>query len=70
LLANTLKQKRNGIRILYMSGYSGDALVGSEALNAGEGFIKKPFTAADLVKKMREVLDAPLDKLSPSDFAA
>jgi two-component system cell cycle sensor histidine kinase/response regulator CckA len=70
VLANILRQKRNGIRTLYMSGYSGNALLGSEALKAGEGFIMKPFTAAALAKKVREVLDTPPDKLSPSDFAA
>ena len=46
-----------GIRVLYMSGYA-DRLPGSEnAPNFLENSIAKPFAAADLAAKVREVLD-------------
>jgi two-component system cell cycle sensor histidine kinase/response regulator CckA len=48
-----------GIRILYMSGYTSDAIVHHGVLDAGVCFLQKPFVAATLAARVREVLDAP-----------
>ncbi|MFH1811404.1 MAG: PAS domain S-box protein [Pseudomonadota bacterium] len=45
-------------RVLYMSGYTDDAIVQHGMLDAGTAFISKPFNADDLGRKVREVLDA------------
>jgi two-component SAPR family response regulator len=48
---------RPGIKVLYMSGYTNDAIVHHGALPPGTHFIAKPFSAENLTSKVREVLD-------------
>jgi two-component system, cell cycle sensor histidine kinase and response regulator CckA len=47
------------LRVLFMSGYTDDAIVHHGVLDAGTAFIGKPFTAADLTRMVRKVLDEP-----------
>ncbi len=56
-IANRVAQRRPGIRILYMSGYTADATVHHGVLEQGVAFLQKPFTPATLAAKVREVLD-------------
>ncbi len=44
--------------VLYMSGYADDAIVHHGVLAAGLHFLSKPFSGADLTRKVREVLAA------------
>jgi DNA-binding response OmpR family regulator len=46
-----------GVRILYMSGYTGAALDSAGGLPSGATFLSKPFTLKTLLRKTREVLD-------------
>jgi two-component system cell cycle sensor histidine kinase/response regulator CckA len=57
VLAQELAKARPAIKILYMSGYTDNAIVHHGILDAGTHFIGKPFTAAALTLKVREVLD-------------
>ena len=57
-LADRLATKRPGIRVLYMSGYPGDAVVQHGALPPGSAFLQKPFSPDGLARKVRDVLDA------------
>jgi hypothetical protein len=43
-----------------MSGYTDDAIVHHGTLDPGTHFIAKPFSAADLTQKIREVLDSDI----------
>jgi PAS domain S-box-containing protein len=49
---------RPAVRVLYMSGYTDDAIVQHGVLEPGLAFIQKPFIGNDLVRRIREVLDS------------
>ncbi len=56
-LATQLAAQRPEIRVLYMSGYTGQG-VGQGVLPAGSNFLAKPFTRESLALKVRDVLKA------------
>ena len=56
-LAKRLKPLYPEIKILYMSGYTDDAIVRHGVLEKGVNYIQKPFTMEGLARKVREVLD-------------
>ena len=56
-LAEQLAPCHRGLRVLYMSGYTDDAVVRHGVLHEGTAFLQKPFTPAGLRAKVREVLD-------------
>ena len=59
-LAKQVRALRPEIKILYMTGYSGE-FVRSDMLIPGVSFIQKPFTPADLRRKIRKMLtDKPV----------
>jgi signal transduction histidine kinase/CheY-like chemotaxis protein len=61
-LAERLAPARPGMKILYMSGYTDDAIGHLGVLDSGTAFLSKPFTTKTLAAKVREVLDAPAPK--------
>ncbi|MDT4895401.1 MAG: two-component system, cell cycle sensor histidine kinase and response regulator CckA [Acidobacteriota bacterium] len=58
-LAQSLEVFHPGIKVLYMSGYTDDAIVRHGLLDQEIAFLQKPFTPDALMRKVREVLDAP-----------
>jgi PAS domain S-box-containing protein len=56
-LAARLRVGRPGLRVLYMSGYTDDALLRHGVEHGGANFLQKPFTPTALAHKVREVLD-------------
>lgn len=56
-VAESVKALRPEIEVLYMSGYTDDAIVHHGVLEAGTNFIEKPFTADGLISKVRETLN-------------
>jgi PAS domain S-box-containing protein len=56
-LSAKLREKRPKLKVLFMSGYSDDAIGQHGALEAGAEFIQKPFSVAGLAAKVREVLE-------------
>jgi PAS domain S-box-containing protein len=56
-LADRLREERPSLTVLYTSGYTDDAIVRHGVLEAGTNFIGKPFAAAALAQKVRDVLD-------------
>ncbi len=57
-LVDRLTTTRPGLKLLYISGFTGD-LVGQHGLVRLEtNFLQKPFTVDGLARKVREVLDA------------
>ncbi len=56
-LARRLESHRPDVKVLYVSGYTDDAIVHHGMLEPGLNFLQKPFTPAALARKVREVLD-------------
>jgi nitrogen-specific signal transduction histidine kinase len=56
-LADRIAEIRPEIKVLYMSGYTDNAIVHHGVLREGIKFIQKPFTVEGLARKVREVLD-------------
>src|SRR5687767_1498321 len=56
-LVELLTKERPELRVLYMSGYTDDAILRHGVLEAGVNFIQKPFAPSDLARKVRDVLD-------------
>ena len=56
-LARELEKTRPATKVLYVSGYTDDAIVHHGMLEPGLNFLQKPFTPAALARKVRDVLD-------------
>jgi two-component system cell cycle sensor histidine kinase/response regulator CckA len=56
-LADRLVLERPEMKVLYMSGYTNDAVVRHGVSNSTIAFIQKPITPEPLMRKIREVLD-------------
>lgn len=57
VLADKLRSKCPGLKVLYMSGYTDNAIIQYGVLETGMNFIQKPFTPTALKRKLRELLD-------------
>ena len=57
-VAKQMEHVRPGMKVLYMSGYTDNAVVHHGILEKDRLYIQKPFTLEDLVFKVREVLDS------------
>jgi len=55
--AETLRARRSDLKVLFVSGYTDDAVVRHGIVEADEAFLQKPFTPLTLAKKVRGVLD-------------
>jgi two-component system cell cycle sensor histidine kinase/response regulator CckA len=56
-LAEELHARRSAMKVLYMSGYTDNAIVNTGILHKDVAFLQKPFTPAALTEKVREVLE-------------
>jgi PAS domain S-box-containing protein len=55
-LADQLQRSHPGIKVLFMSGYTDEAISHHGVLVSGVAFLEKPFTPDILLRKVREVL--------------
>jgi CheY-like chemotaxis protein len=56
-LTKDLVERRPALKVIYMSGYTEEAIVHHGVLKPGIAFIHKPFTSDTLGRKIRDVLD-------------
>ncbi len=59
-LASRVLQLNPAVRVLYVSGYTDNAIVQQGFLEPGTNFLSKPFSRDSLLRKVRQVLDAPV----------
>jgi signal transduction histidine kinase len=60
-LVDRFAKLRPNTRVLFMSGYTDDAIVRHGVLRAGAAYLQKPFSPETLARKVREVLDSLID---------
>jgi PAS domain S-box-containing protein len=58
VLSDQLTTQLPGLKVLFMSGYTDNALVHDGQLDVGVELLPKPFTPAALVRKVRQILDS------------
>jgi two-component system cell cycle sensor histidine kinase/response regulator CckA len=58
MMAARLTSSDPDLKVLFTSGYTDDAIAQYGVLDPGVAFLPKPFTAATLIGKVRELLDA------------
>jgi two-component system cell cycle sensor histidine kinase/response regulator CckA len=63
-LSEILVAQRPEMKVIFMSGYTDDAVVHHGVLSQSTAFLQKPFTTQALVKMLREVLDQRAAKVS------
>jgi CheY-like chemotaxis protein len=62
-LADRVVQIRPEMKVLYMSGYTDNAILHHGILTEGTNFIHKPFAPDSLTRMVREVLDVPRESV-------
>jgi CheY-like chemotaxis protein len=57
VLAREAQQRRPSLKVLYMSGYTANAIIHHGVLDKGVHLLPKPFRKVELARKVRQVLD-------------
>ena len=57
-LSDIAKERRPGMKVLFMTGYTRNAIIHQGRLDPGMDFIQKPVTTAELSAAVRKVLDS------------
>ncbi len=58
-LAAEIRRRHPHLRLLFMSGYTENAIANQNGEDLGIDFLSKPFTATGLISKIQEVLGNP-----------
>jgi two-component system NtrC family sensor kinase len=66
-LATEIEKRRPGIKVIFMTGYSRNAIVHHGRLDRGTELITKPLIEGVLARKIRQVLDGPAPPPKPTE---
>ncbi|MCC6994066.1 MAG: PAS domain S-box protein [Deltaproteobacteria bacterium] len=58
-VAARLRESRPRLRVLFVSGYPGETMIKQGVISSSLAFVQKPFTIAELTRRIRDVLDGP-----------
>jgi CheY-like chemotaxis protein len=61
VLADTARRAQPGLRVLYTSGYTENAIVHHGRLDEGARLLAKPYRRSELDRAVRDALEAPAD---------
>jgi two-component system, cell cycle sensor histidine kinase and response regulator CckA len=64
-LAERMRASQPGLKVIYMSGYTGEMAGRGLKLREGVNFLQKPFGSAKLAKTVRDCLDAAPELPTP-----
>jgi signal transduction histidine kinase/ActR/RegA family two-component response regulator len=64
-LAKHAREVRSGVKILLMSGFTGEHLASVDPAKLGAELIHKPFRKVELAERLRALLDAPATSMHP-----
>jgi len=56
-LSEHIAVKAPNLKVLFMSGYTDESILTGDIIDKGLAFMKKPFSPADLLAKVRGILD-------------
>jgi DNA-binding response OmpR family regulator len=56
-LVERLRARRPGLKVLYMSGYPAESITRDGLMLPRTGFVEKPFTMEQLLRRLRGILD-------------
>ena len=56
-LADAVRKKQPGVRVLFTSGYADELIADGGELESGVNFLRKPYGPKELLNKVRAVLD-------------
>ena len=65
-IAKIVMERRTDAKVLFISGYTEEAIVRHGVLESGTAFLQKPFTPSALSRKVREILDSDTRSLAAS----
>ncbi len=66
-LAERLKQRFSGLKVLFMSGYTANVIAHRSVLDPGVNFIQKPFSNRDLAAEVRRAMAADAGAADPKE---
>jgi len=57
VLADRLRERWSRVKVMFISGYTGERISDHGVLDGAGPLLRKPFTPTELVRTVREVLD-------------
>jgi two-component system NtrC family sensor kinase len=66
-LAEEVQRRRPGIKVLYVTGYTRNAIIHQGRLDPDIDLLTKPFTADALTRKIRSILDGRARAETPAE---
>jgi FixJ family two-component response regulator len=61
-MAAQIRKRDPHMKLLFVSGYSDDALLHHGVFDSGVAFLQKPFKMTDLLKHLRRILDGQVPR--------